>query len=99
MVASLGVTLSDSALTISDANWKEISITIVRGDNPCVPNYEFWVPKEHADLFQKSLSESAALEIRTEALEAFRSGGFAKARACMERTISKHGRSNGPSAS
>jgi aminomethyltransferase len=73
VVVSLGITLSDStALTTSSANWKEISITVVRGDNPCVPNYEFWVPKEHAEPFREMLSESGTVQVHGEALEAFR---------------------------
>ncbi len=73
VVSSLGVALSDSsALTISDANWKGITVTVIRGDNPCVPNYGFWVPKEHADSFWQTLIRGGAKEIRDEALEAFR---------------------------
>jgi aminomethyltransferase len=73
VAASLGITLSESPpLTISDLNWNGISTTVVHGDNPCVPNYEFWVPKECADSFWQSLCESGAPGIHTEALEAFR---------------------------
>jgi aminomethyltransferase len=73
VVASLGITRSDStALTISDTNWNGISIVVVRGDNPYVPNYEFWVPKEHADSLWQSLNGSGAMGVHTEALEAFR---------------------------
>jgi aminomethyltransferase len=73
VVASLGIALADStALTISDTNWNGISIVVVRGDNPYVPNYEFWVPKEHADSLWQSLNGSGAMGVHTEALEAFR---------------------------
>jgi len=73
VLGSLGVTAADSpALAISDATWSGVAITVIRDDNPCVPNYEFWVPKDHADSFWQSLIQSGANEIHSDALEAFR---------------------------
>jgi folate-binding protein YgfZ len=60
------------SLTCSQQNRKGIPITLIRGDNPIVPNYRFWVPKEHAHGFWQSLIESGAQETHDEALEAFR---------------------------
>ncbi len=73
ILASLGITTVDSpALAISDATWNGVAITLVRGDNPCVPSHEFGVPKEQADSFWRSLIQSGATEIDTLSLEAFR---------------------------
>ena len=73
VLASLGMPVEDSApLALTEVTWNEVPITVVRGDNPCVPNYEVWVPKEHADAFWTSLLQGGANEVHTPALEAFR---------------------------
>ena len=72
VLASLGVTFADSAaLAFSALTWKGTPITVVRADNPCVPSYEFWVPKEHADAFW-TLLQGDAHEVHAAALETFR---------------------------
>src|SRR6185369_14387339 len=73
LFAALGITVAGSpVLAISDARWNGAAITIVHGDNPCVPNHEFWVPKDHADSFWRSLLQSGASEIDARSFEAFR---------------------------
>jgi folate-binding protein YgfZ len=73
LLAALGITAADSpVLAVSDTSWNDAAITLIRGDNPCVPNYEFWVPKDDADSFWRSLIQSGSQEIDTHALEAFR---------------------------
>jgi folate-binding protein YgfZ len=72
-LASLGITASSSAaLALSEVMWNGAAITLVRGDNPCVPNYELWVPKESGDSFWQALVQAGAQETHSEALEAFR---------------------------
>ena len=73
VLRKLGITPpGDSALAISEANWNGVALTVVRSDNPPLPNYEFWVPTEHAESFRRALVESGAAEIGEAALEAFR---------------------------
>ncbi len=73
VLTQLGLAVSDSTpLSISEANWNGVSVTVVRGDNPCVPNYEFWVPREHAEKLQQALLKAGAAQVHGAALEAFR---------------------------
>jgi folate-binding protein YgfZ len=60
------------ALQFTELSWNGIGITLVRGDNPCVPNYELWVPTESAESVWNALLQAGALEVHTNALETFR---------------------------
>jgi folate-binding protein YgfZ len=59
-------------LDILEADSTGTAITLVRGDNSCVPNYELWVPKPTANSFGERLREAGAVEVRAETLETFR---------------------------
>ena len=72
VVQSLGITAPETLLAIFEASWKGVTVTVVRGDNPCVPNYEFWVPRPHADAFWAALLQWGAEEVHEAALNAFR---------------------------
>jgi len=72
LIESHGMTGPERPLTIAETAWNGVTITAVRGDNPCVANYEFWVPKEHADAFWAALLQAGAEEVHEAALEAFR---------------------------
>ena len=73
VLTHLGIALSDSVpLSISETQWNGINVTVVGGDNPCIPNYEFWVSKEHAEKLQQALHDAGAAQIHEAALEAFR---------------------------
>ena len=69
---SLGITASETPLAIFEASWNGVAVTVVRGDNPCVANYEFWVPRPHAEAFWAALLQSGAEEVHEAALDAFR---------------------------
>jgi folate-binding protein YgfZ len=49
-----------------------MAVTLVRGDNPCVSDFEFWVAKEHADPSWNSLLQGGVREIHETAFETFR---------------------------
>jgi len=71
-LAALGLNSTDLApLQFADKQWK-VDITVVRGDNPCVPNYELWVAKEQAESLWNTLLAAGALEVKDDALETFR---------------------------
>lgn len=71
-LASLGITVPLANLELSETQWNGVATTVVRGDNPCVPDYEVWVPKEHADEFSNAALQAGARQIGSGALEAFR---------------------------
>src|SRR5205814_7314154 len=58
-------------LAISNIQLNGFEVTVIRGDNPCVPNYEIWVDAQDAQQLWNAVSERA-LEIHEAALEVFR---------------------------
>lgn len=72
VIESLGMTAPDAPLAISKSLWNGITLTLLRGDNPCVPNYEFWVPQDQAEAFWAALLNSGTEEVHQAALETFR---------------------------
>jgi folate-binding protein YgfZ len=61
-----------AALQFTERQWNGIEITVVCGDNPCVPNYELWVAKEQAKSLWSAVTAAGAQEIDDDALETFR---------------------------
>jgi folate-binding protein YgfZ len=58
-------------LQVAKTQWNGFEITLVRGDNPCVPNYEIWAEPQDAQQLWNALLQKAP-EIRVETLEVFR---------------------------
>jgi aminomethyltransferase len=72
-LGALGLNSTDLApLQFAQKQWNGIEITLVRGDNSCVPDYELWVAKEHAESLWDALLATGAQEINDDALEIFR---------------------------
>ena len=71
VIGSLGLTAPEMPLAISEASWNGVSVTVVHGDNPCVSNYEFWVPKERAEAFWAALLNAGTQEVHETTLDAF----------------------------
>src|SRR5260370_25227745 len=59
-------------LEFADVTGSGINATLVRGDNPCVPSYELWVPADGAESAWKALVRAGAKEIHEDSLEVFR---------------------------
>ena len=72
VVTGLGLTAPDISLAHSEQVWNGTGVTVVRGDNPSIPNLEFWVPKERTQELWQSLKQNGAHEVHDEALEMFR---------------------------
>jgi folate-binding protein YgfZ len=72
VLSALGLTPPSAALELSDATWNGMALTVVRGDNPCVPNFELWVAKDQTDQAWHALLEAGAREIHNPTLETFR---------------------------
>jgi folate-binding protein YgfZ len=72
VIEALGMTPPEEPLAIIETAWNGVTLTVVRGDNPCVPNYEFWIPQEQAESFWAALAQAGAERVRDAALDAFR---------------------------
>ena len=68
----LGMTAPEEQLATTEAKWNEVAVTLVRGDNPCVEDYELWVPQEQAEAFWAALRKAGTEEVHEIALDKFR---------------------------
>jgi len=59
-------------LQLTDLNWRETPATVVRSDNPCVDNYEIWLPEATLEALWGALIEAGAVAAEAETLETFR---------------------------
>lgn len=64
--------LARGTLEFFYAKWEGVPLTVVRGDNPAVPNYEIWILPEQADAVWNALIKDGAEEVHVDALEALR---------------------------
>ena len=58
-------------LQVAKTQWNGFEFTVIRGDNPCVPNYEIWAEPQDAQQLWNALLERAP-EIHEQTLEIFR---------------------------
>lgn len=58
-------------LEIANVRWDGFEVNVVRGDNPCAPNFEVWVEAPQSEQLWNALLEKAP-EIPQETLEIFR---------------------------
>ena len=73
MVNALDLPVPDSApLALAEGTWSGVAVTVLRGDNPCVPNFECWLPKDCADKFWAALQNAGTHEVHETALESLR---------------------------
>jgi len=72
VVASLGLTETLEPLQLADVNWNGAAHKLIRGDNPCFPNYELWVPAEQAESVWNTLLQAGGVEVHEATLETFR---------------------------
>lgn len=72
VLQSVGIAAPEAPLGLAEASWSGVRVTVLRGDNPCVANYELWVPQEHAGAFRTALLQAGAQEVHQAALDAFR---------------------------
>jgi folate-binding protein YgfZ len=61
-----------AALQFADVKLNGSQGTLVRGDNPCVENYELWIPAQDWERAWQALASAGAQEIHENALEMFR---------------------------
>jgi aminomethyltransferase len=64
--------LGRGTLEFLDGRWDEVPLTVVRGDNPAIPNFEIWISPEHAEAVCNALIKAGAEEIHSDALEMLR---------------------------
>jgi len=69
---SLGVHPKLNPLQLAESSLTDVAGMLVRGDNPCVPHYEFWIPNEQLERAWDLLRRAGAVEVREDSLEMFR---------------------------
>src|SRR6266436_4386412 len=72
VLAALGLSQELAPLQFADVKWSGSDATLVRGDNPCVENYELWVPAQESEKAWQALVSAGAQEVHEDALETFR---------------------------
>src|SRR5271170_5500243 len=59
-------------LQFVDANWRNVSMTMVRGDNESVESYELWLSPDQVTSVRDALTNSGAMPVGANALELLR---------------------------
>jgi len=72
VLSSVGITTPPTALELAETTWNGVAFTIIRGDNPCIPDFQFWVAKDNTQQIWNSLLQAGAQEVHETALETFR---------------------------
>jgi folate-binding protein YgfZ len=72
VLVTAGLRAELAALQFSDLEWKDFTVTVVRGDNCSSPTYQLWVPAEKKDLVYDLLRQTGAEAVSEESLESFR---------------------------
>jgi aminomethyltransferase len=72
VLASIGFDPALSSLEFVEARLNDVPVTLVRGDNPCVPNFELLVTTEQADSLINNLKQAGAEMVSNQSLETFR---------------------------
>ena len=72
VLGALGLGTDLTPLQFTEKQWNGPQVTLVRGDNPCVPNHELWIAREHIESLLNALLAASAQEINEDALETLR---------------------------
>lgn len=59
-------------LQFVEANWRDIPVTVVRGDNPSVETYEVWLASGQVTAMRDALIQAGAKPVSTNAMELLR---------------------------
>lgn len=71
-LAAIGLNHAPGMLQFSTLRWNETELTLLRGDNPCFPNYEIWIAADQAETLLRALQGAGAQLVGDETLETFR---------------------------
>jgi folate-binding protein YgfZ len=72
VLSAAGLRKDLGTLEVADESWQQTTVTTVRGDNPCVPNYELWIAVDKAEFLWNVLLQAGAEVVGDETLETFR---------------------------
>jgi aminomethyltransferase len=59
-------------LQFVDVTWRNVAVTVVRGDNPSVESYELWLSPDQVTLLRDALIKAEAIPVGSTALELLR---------------------------
>jgi len=69
---ALGIHPKLDRLELAETRLEEVSAILVRLDNPCFPNYQFWVSQDQVERAWSLLAGRGAVEVQEDGLEMFR---------------------------
>lgn len=73
ILSAAGFNISNpDPLKTHQCNFQGSDLTIVRGDSPCLQNYELWIPHDAVDSTSEALAQAGAIEIAGETRETLR---------------------------
>lgn len=73
VLAAAGMaTLPNGPLEIADQTWKDISVSVVRGDHEAFPSFEIWIAPEHVAQLREAMQSAGATLVGRDALELYR---------------------------
>jgi folate-binding protein YgfZ len=59
-------------LQFAEVTWQNLTVTVVRGDNPSLESYELWLSPDHATLLWNAFTKAGAIAVGATALELLR---------------------------
>lgn len=71
-LAAIGLRGDLSELRVAETTLNQANVTLVRGDNPCVPNYEIWAPADRVESVIDALMNAGSELVGEQTLETFR---------------------------
>jgi len=72
VLAAAGLPADLTQLQLAEFDFGGTKLSMVRGDNPCVPDYEIWAPRQQIEAIWNSLTSAGAENVEARALEMFR---------------------------
>ncbi len=73
VLAAAGIQLAPmQPLEVADVTWREVPISVVRGEFDDLPSFEIWIAPEHAARLREALQKAGAALVGQDALELYR---------------------------
>ena len=72
-LSAAGLAMPDlTPLGFAELDWNDVAISVIRGDNPCVENYELLIPVASIESVRAALVQAGAVEVEDDAVEMLR---------------------------
>ena len=72
-LSAAGLAMPDfTPLAFAELSWNDVAISVIRGDNPYVENYELLIPVANIESVRAALVQAGAVEVEDDAVEMLR---------------------------